>query len=447
MVGELICAMMEGKGRGVIARHSIAASDLLLCARPAVVLEGPPDPEGAPDAARLVPALVQAANAQDVPQIRAALQYLYDGTDASRLQLPDIRTMMNLAKHSSSSSSSSSSSLQEGLQESCCDHDHSSGHHHHHHDSHSHSAAEPAAADADKLTEQQASLLVKYNAFADDYEDLAAAAVRGAAMPHSHVGLWPQFALFNHSCLPNSVHYLVGHAMVVRAVEDVAAGEELTVSYLGREEFAPAGARQAVLQERYGFACGCARCQLESQAPRQLQQQLLDTYRQVMQDLKPRFLEAVEHQDQSNLAAVQAQLQTLEHFLSAALQQHRAVLSDSAVLVLQAAVYDLYELLLFCEQLLPQGNEAESKHAALACIGRCLAILNCVSKGAELHVFLASRLLQHAVDLRGPDSAQAEAAAQLFLEAHRMRYGSQLEQQVQLELMEANKQAAEEFLM
>lgn len=31
--------------------------------------------------------------------------------------------------------------------------------------------------------------------------------------------------MFNHSCLPNSVHYLVGHAMVVRAVEDVAAGE------------------------------------------------------------------------------------------------------------------------------------------------------------------------------------------------------------------------------
>jgi hypothetical protein len=80
------------------------------------------------------------------------------------------------------------------------------------------------------LTEQQAGLLVKYNAFADDYEDLAAAAVRGAAMPHSHVGLWPQFALFNHSCLPNTVHYLVGHAMVVRAVEDVPAGQWFGVS-------------------------------------------------------------------------------------------------------------------------------------------------------------------------------------------------------------------------
>jgi hypothetical protein len=55
------------------------------------------------------------------------------------------------------------------------------------------------------------------------------------------------------------------------------------VSYLGREEFAPAGARQAVLQERYGFDCSCARCQLEAQAPKQLQQQLLDTYRHVVQ--------------------------------------------------------------------------------------------------------------------------------------------------------------------
>jgi hypothetical protein len=61
------------------------------------------------------------------------------------------------------------------------------------------------------------------------------------------------------------------------------AGEELTVSYLGREEFAPAGARQALLQERYGFDCSCARCQLEGQAPKQLQQQLLDTYRHVVQ--------------------------------------------------------------------------------------------------------------------------------------------------------------------
>jgi hypothetical protein len=32
------------------------------------------------------------------------------------------------------------------------------------------------------------------------------------------------------------------------------------VSYLGREDFAPAGARRAVLQERFGFDCNCQRC-------------------------------------------------------------------------------------------------------------------------------------------------------------------------------------------
>lgn len=166
-----------------------------------------------------------------------------------------------------------------------------------------------------------------------------------------------------------------------------------------------------------------------------------------VQDLKPRFTEAVEHQDHSGLAHVQSHLLHLEDSLSAQLQQHRPLLSDSAVLVLQAAVYDLYELLLFCEHLVPQGNQSELLHAVLGRLGRCIAILNCVSKGAELHVYLASRMLQYAVNLRGADSVQAEAAAQLFLDAHRIRYGSELDEELQVQLMEANKQVAEEFLM
>lgn len=35
------------------------------------------------------------------------------------------------------------------------------------------------------------------------------------------------------------------------------------MSYLGREDFAPAGARQALLQERFGFTCDCQRCRYE----------------------------------------------------------------------------------------------------------------------------------------------------------------------------------------
>ena len=71
---------------------------------------------------------------------------------------------------------------------------------------------------------------------ADAFEDLAAADLRTPAAPtRSHIGLWPAFSLFNHSCLPNCVHYVVGSTMLVRAVRAVAAGEEVTVSYLGRE--------------------------------------------------------------------------------------------------------------------------------------------------------------------------------------------------------------------
>jgi hypothetical protein len=40
----------------------------------------------------------------------------------------------------------------------------------------------------------------------------------------------------------------------------VHTGREVSVSYLGREDFAPAGARQAVLRERFGFTCDCERC-------------------------------------------------------------------------------------------------------------------------------------------------------------------------------------------
>jgi hypothetical protein len=43
------------------------------------------------------------------------------------------------------------------------------------------------------------------------------------------------------------------------------------------------GARQAVLQERYGFTCSCIRCQEEQQTPQQLQQLLQHVYLAVMQ--------------------------------------------------------------------------------------------------------------------------------------------------------------------
>lgn len=39
--------------------------------------------------------------------------------------------------------------------------------------------------------------------------------------------LWPEFALLNHSCAPNTVNYVVGGSMVVRAVAPISQGEEV----------------------------------------------------------------------------------------------------------------------------------------------------------------------------------------------------------------------------
>lgn len=166
-------------------------------------------------------------------------------------------------------------------------------------------------------------------------------------------------------------------------------------------------------------------------------------------------MQAVEQQDGTSLNRVYKALLQQEDRLSAALQENLAALSPSAVLVLQAAVYDMYELLLFAEQLREgpsssaagSSSSAEVAHMTLARLGRCVAIANCVARGSELLVFLTSRMLQHAVDLRGADSVQAEAAAALVQEAHLLRYGSALSQPVLMGLMEANKEAAQDFLM
>ncbi len=78
----------------------------------------------------------------------------------------------------------------------------------------------------DRREQTRLARVVKFNCFGDDAEDLAACAVRGEA-PRGHIGLWPEFSLFNHSCAPNAVNFVVGGAMVVRAVAPIREGQEV----------------------------------------------------------------------------------------------------------------------------------------------------------------------------------------------------------------------------
>ena len=79
--------------------------------------------------------------------------------------------------------------------------------------------------------------------------------------PLAFNGLWPEFALLNHSCAPNTSALVVGGRLLLRAARPVLEGDELTTSYLGQARFGHAAERRAALAADYGFHCQCSRCE------------------------------------------------------------------------------------------------------------------------------------------------------------------------------------------
>ncbi|XP_074523305.1 histone-lysine N-methyltransferase SMYD3 [Halichoeres trimaculatus] len=72
------------------------------------------------------------------------------------------------------------------------------------------------------------------------------------------VGLYPSLSLLNHDCRPNCVMVFEGTNLKLRAVRDIDAGEELTISYI--ETLMVTEDRQKQLEEQYHFICHCQRC-------------------------------------------------------------------------------------------------------------------------------------------------------------------------------------------
>jgi SET and MYND domain-containing protein len=101
---------------------------------------------------------------------------------------------------------------------------------------------------------QQLQQLIAENAYSEASEDIGASLLRELS-PESVTGLWPEFALLNHSCAPNTVAVVVGQYLLLRAAAPVLAGEELSCSYLGQKGLAPVVMRRAYLQGVYGFHC------------------------------------------------------------------------------------------------------------------------------------------------------------------------------------------------
>jgi hypothetical protein len=97
--------------------------------------------------------------------------------------------------------------------------------------------------------------------------------------PNSDVGgIFPLIARMNHSCRPNAQHRWnpARGEQTVYAVRDVAAGEELTLSY---HNGGPSAERKAALQQFFGFACACELCAQPAEALRKSDRRLRDAAR------------------------------------------------------------------------------------------------------------------------------------------------------------------------
>uniref|UniRef100_A0A8D1DXD6 [histone H3]-lysine(4) N-trimethyltransferase n=1 Tax=Sus scrofa TaxID=9823 RepID=A0A8D1DXD6_PIG len=82
-----------------------------------------------------------------------------------------------------------------------------------------------------------------------------------AEMQEVGVGLYPSMSLLNHSCDPNCSIVFNGPHLLLRAVRDIEAGEELTICYL--DMLMTSEERRKQLRDQYCFECDCFRCQTQ----------------------------------------------------------------------------------------------------------------------------------------------------------------------------------------
>ena len=67
-------------------------------------------------------------------------------------------------------------------------------------------------------------------------------------------------SLMNHSCDPNCIQTFHGSTLVIKAMKEIIAGQELTISYGPRFSKLKWEERQQILKDQYFFACYCERC-------------------------------------------------------------------------------------------------------------------------------------------------------------------------------------------
>eukprot|EP00049_Salpingoeca_infusionum_P005855 m.97893 g.97893 ORF g.97893 m.97893 type:complete len:582 (+) comp13113_c1_seq2:2686-4431(+) len=116
-------------------------------------------------------------------------------------------------------------------------------------------AAADAAASSEGVSAAEALALIAGQMNRNGYS------LRDLASPNKtiSIGIYPAIAMVNHSCSPNcAVVSTPGGTVTVRALRPIAAGDEVTVSYV--DLLQPRAQRRAELMQTKEFTCHCLRC-------------------------------------------------------------------------------------------------------------------------------------------------------------------------------------------
>jgi hypothetical protein len=118
--------------------------------------------------------------------------------------------------------------------------------------------------------------------------------------------LFPNLALTNHSCAPNSSwtgNIEAPRQLELRAVRDIKAGEEVTVNYIIVEgRFSDKNARQTRIKDGWEFECKCQLC--TNSGEEDLKQQI----RELQSEMTSECDQTLDHIDWDRLSQLQLKL-------------------------------------------------------------------------------------------------------------------------------------------
>ncbi|GLI66882.1 hypothetical protein VaNZ11_010880, partial [Volvox africanus] len=299
------------------------------------------------------------------------------------------------------------------------------------------SAIDLAALGEALLESDELLLLAKLNSWGNSFGELGCTKLRKEAS-EAIIGIWPEFALMNHSCAPNTTTFTVGQMLLVQAVRDVPRGAQVTTSYLGELALAPLEQRREWLRGAYGFECACERCTAEASVPPAVSSAVAEAYQVASSDEARALVEgAAGVPDRGALSPLESRLAAAVERLEGAME--RAGLAQQLRSWLRAAAYDAYysrAVILDLTDSREAQSGADGQEGSLLFGGDRTApfsdpsipaelaeVVSEVAPGTDLHLYLTLETLSRSAEAYPRDDPRVADATKTCLRAHILRYG------------------------